>query len=121
MKKEITLSNVLAYIQGHIREWLFYSKRWNRLLPLHVYEQINYRIFIMNKTCYENGECVLCGCATPALQMANKTCKGACYPIMMNKKDWNIYKREYNIQFNYWNISKPREFELRISTKKIKK
>ena len=117
MKAKITFKNVCAFIQGHIREKLFYSKRWNWLLPLHIFEQINYRLFVMNKECYSNGECVMCGCATPALQMANKTCDAKCYPIMVDETDWVIYKREYNIEFRYWNSAKPREFELRISHK----
>lgn len=119
MKAEVNWTNIKAYIQGHVREKLFYSKRWSWLLPLHIFEQINYRIFVMNKTCYVNGECIHCGCATPVLQMANKTCEGKCYPIMMDETDWHIYKREYNIEFKYWNSSKPREFELRITHKKF--
>lgn len=115
MKAEVNLSNIKAYIQGKVREKLYYSKRFNWLLPLHIFEQINYRIFVMNKECYTNGECVQCGCETPALQMANKICKGKCYPYMMNATDWHIYKREYNIEFKYWNPTRPREFELRIS------
>ena len=78
MKAKINFSNIKAYIQGNLREKLFYSKRFNCLLPLHIFEQINYRLFVMNKTCYSNGECVECGCATPALQMANKSCEQSC-------------------------------------------
>lgn len=115
MKAKINLSNIIAYIQGHTREFLFYSKYFNKLLPLHIFEQINYRLFVMKKECYSNGECVHCGCSTPALQMANKSCDGICYPVMLDKTDWFIYKREYNIEFNYWNSSKSREFELRIT------
>ena len=117
MKAKITFKNICAFIQGHVREKLFYSKRFNWLLPLHIFEQINYRLFVMNKGCLSNGECVKCGCATPALQMANKTCDGLCYPVMLDATDWHIYKREYNIEFNYWNSSKSRQFELRITHK----
>jgi hypothetical protein len=115
MKAKITFENIKAYIQGNIRQRLFYSKRWNWLLSLHMFEQINYRLFVMNKQCYSNGECIECGCSTPGLQMANKACEGKCYPVMMNETDWLIYKREYNIEFKYGNKSKSREFELRIS------
>ena len=118
-KEKVNWANIKAYIQGHVREWLFYSKHFSWLLPLHIFEQINYRIFVMNKECYTNGECIHCGCSTPALKMADKTCKGKCYPVMMDATDWHIYKREYNIEFRYWNSSKPREFELRISHKKF--
>ena len=120
MKAKITFSNVCAFIQGHIREQLFFSTWFNWLLPLHIFEQINYRLFVMNKVCYGNGECIQCGCATPALQMANKACHGKCYPAMLSDTDWFIYKREYNIEFKYLNSSKPREFELRITHKKVK-
>ena len=115
MKAKVNLSNIVAYIQGHIREKIFYSKRLNWLLPLHIFEQINYRLFVMNKECYTNGECVHCGCTTPALQMANKACDGKCYPSMLNETNWFIYKSNNNIEFKYWNSDKPREFELRIS------
>lgn len=115
MKAKINFKNIVAYLQGHIREWLFYSKNLNWLLPLHIFEQINYRLFVMRKECFSNGECVLCGCATPALQMANKTCEGICYPVMLSETDWHIYKREYNIEFKYWDIKTSREFELRIT------
>jgi hypothetical protein len=121
MKAKVNWTNIKAYIQGKVREKLFYSKQFNWLLPLHVFEQINYRLFVMNKACYENGECVECGCATPALQMANKTCDGICYPVMLDETDWLIYKREYNIEFRYWNLTKSREFELRITHKKTRR
>lgn len=115
MKAKVNYINIKAYIQGHVREWLFYSKRLNWLIPLHIFEQINYRIFVMNGTCYSNGECVECGCPTPALQMADKPCDGACYPEMKDSTDWEIYKRVNSIEFKYWNSDRPREFELRIS------
>lgn len=115
MKATVNYKNIKAYLQGHIREWLFYNKIFNRLIPLHVFEQINYRLFVMNKTCYANGECVECGCTTPALQMADKACAGACYPPMMDDTDWFIYKRENFVEFRYLNSDKPREFELTVS------
>lgn len=46
----------------------------------------------MNKACYENGECVICGCQTTALQMANKACDQPCYPEMMDKKLWRNFR-----------------------------
>ena len=53
MKATITPKNVWAYIQGKTRYKLFYSKYFNRLLPLHIFEQINYRIFVMDKDHFE--------------------------------------------------------------------
>jgi hypothetical protein len=116
-KKKYSWVNIKAYLQGHIRMWLFYSPKFSWLIPLYIYEQINYRLFVMDKECYNNGECKECGCATPALQMADKACKGKCYPEILDETDWHIYKRENNIDFRYWSKNKPRDFELRISHK----
>jgi hypothetical protein len=46
----------------------------------------------MKKECYDNGECIMCGCSTTALQMCNKACEGKCYPAMMDKKMWVKFK-----------------------------
>lgn len=115
MKARITFKNVCAFLQGHMREKLYYNRRLNWLLSDHIFEQISYRLFVMNKECLSNGECIMCGCSTPALQMANKTCEARCYPYMMDATDWHIYKREYSIEFKYLNPTRPRDFELRIT------
>jgi hypothetical protein len=47
----------------------------------------------MDKNCFYNGSCHMCGCETTALQMANKSCKKPCYPAMMNRKEWKTYMR----------------------------
>lgn len=114
MKEPVTWNNIKSYIQGNFRMWLYYSKRLNFLLPLHIFEQIAYRLFKMKKECFTNGACLKCGCATPALQMADKACLGQCYPAMMTETEWANYKRFQSIEFRYWNKLKPREFELRI-------
>lgn len=51
----------------------------------------------MQKSCYKNGSCDMCGCHTTALQMANKSCDKPCYPPMMSKKDWGLFKLTRNI------------------------
>jgi hypothetical protein len=108
-----------AFIEGKFRKKLFYSKWFGRFLPLHIFEQINYRIFVMNRECLSKGACIECGCPTPDLQMANGACEGKCYPDMMDATDWHIYKQKRQIEFRYWDTSKPREFELRITHKPI--
>lgn len=77
------------YLQGWYRYRLFYSNRYEFLIRKHILEQIDYRIYEMDIECYEAGECKKCGCATTALQMANKSCLGECYPVMMSKSKWN--------------------------------
>lgn len=97
MKKWI--NNIFAYHIGWIRYYLFYSRTFGRFMRTHIREQINNRIKVMNKDCYEQGSCTQCGCATPALQMANKPCEGDCYPKMQNKMDWELDKitKELNL------------------------
>lgn len=111
-KKEINWENVKAYIQGKTRYYLYYSKRLKWLLPKHVFEQITYRIFVMDQDCYSLGSCQLCGCETPALQMADKACDKPCYPEMMTKEDWAYYKYFNKVDFTYYNDG---TFSLRIS------
>lgn len=88
MKSKLNLKNIIAYVQGWIRFYLYYHPRLKFLIRKHIREQIDFRIKYMDKECYENGSCKLCGCATTALQMANKSCDKPCYPPILNKKDW---------------------------------
>ena len=111
---DITPKNVKAYIQGNLRMFFYYNPILRFLLPLHIYEQINYRLFVMDKECYTNGACLKCGCATPALQMADKKCLGDCYPEMMDASKWTNHKKYNKIDFRYTDLKK-REFDLRIT------
>lgn len=96
MKSKVTLRNVISYIQGNIRYKLFYSKHWRWLLCNHIEEQIEARIVSMNPQCYEQGSCVICGCTTTALQMANKACDKPCYPTMMSSLNWQLMKEGFD-------------------------
>ena len=87
MKAKINLKNIIAFCQGILRYQVYYSS-FKFLIRKHIREQISFRINSMRRTCFNNGECEECGCSTTALQMANKTCDGICYPPMMNKKQW---------------------------------
>ena len=104
------LKNIISYVQGHIRYRLYYS-RFKFLIRPHIREQIEYRINSMDPVCYEKGSCIMCGCTTTALQMANKSCDKPCYPTMMDKKSWNIAKKtlhckELNMEWKFNNILK---------------
>lgn len=102
--KDITLKNILAYNQGTIRYKLYYSKRFRRLIRKHIREQIEFRIEVMDRSCYENGSCKLCGCKTTALQMANKACDKPCYPPMMDKGCWKDFLNHImvGVKGAYW-------------------
>lgn len=85
------IQNILSYIQGHVRYKLYYSV-FKFLIRKHIKEQINYRIDAMEIKCYLNGSCIMCGCKTLHLQMANKACDKPCYPSMLSKKKWKEFK-----------------------------
>lgn len=89
---QINYKNVKAYIQGNLRYKLYYS-RFKFLIPEYILEQIDCRIESMNRECLDRGSCVMCGCQTTHLQMANKACAGDCYPDMLIKKQWCYFKK----------------------------
>ena len=88
MKK---ILDIYYYIQGWTRYYLYY--KYSFLMRKHIKEQIQYRIISMDNTCFSNGNCKMCGCATTALQMCNKQCDKPCYPKILNRKKWNAVKK----------------------------
>lgn len=69
-------------MQGYGRLWLR-KKGW---LSQSICEKVDKRIELA-KECYDNTECLACGCDTPALFYCNKACEApeyldrpACYP-----------------------------------------
>ena len=88
----------LFYLQGHIRYMLYY--RCPFLMRRHIKEQIDMRIEMMNKECLQRGSCVICGCKTTHLQMANKICDGNCYPRLFSKEEWKNLKYKGDVILN---------------------
>lgn len=91
-KYNITFKNIKAYAQGNYR--LFLDK-FDKL-DSHIKEQVIYRESIADPECKAIGECK-CGCPIPDLFYADKTCEDSCYPVLMNKSEWNKYKQDNNI------------------------
>lgn len=88
------IRDIYSYYIGNLRYYLYYSKNFKWLIRSHIIEQIDLRIEEwMDRECLNNGECKICGCITPALQMANKSCDKPCYPPMMNKTQWDFFKK----------------------------
>lgn len=91
LKGEYTCAEIIDYFRGNIRYYLYYSKYMSWLLPEYIGDQINMRVKLMNPECYNKGECVVCGCKTLNLQMANKSCDDNCYPPIFNKSTWKRF------------------------------
>ena len=66
----------------------------------HIYEQIELRIKWMDQECYHAGSCKICGCETTALQMCSRACDKPCYPPMMDKYQWELFKKYHQISFD---------------------
>jgi len=92
MKATLNLLNIKSYLVGNFR-YKVYKTEFQWLIRKHIKEQIDWRIEVMNPECYHLGSCTLCGCATTALQMANKACDKPCYPPIMNSIEWYIFKQ----------------------------
>lgn len=93
IKGEMSWNNVWYFIQGHVREKLYYSK-FKFLIRKHIREQFEFRLEVMNKDCYNSGQCKICGCDIPALTLSDKSCEGNCYPKMKSKKNWEKVKNK---------------------------
>ena len=117
--EEVSIKNIYYYLQGWFRYYFYYS-RFKFLIRKHIREQITYRINSIDKECYNNGSCKMCGCQVTALQMANKQCDKPCYPKMLSKKEWNIAK--INFYYNDWLINNNQKtFEICVGNSKINK
>lgn len=93
-----SVSDVIDYFRGMFRYHCYYSKKkWIRnLIPCYIKEQIDFRIKVMDRECYNSGSCKMCGCMTTALQMANKSCEKPCYPPIVNKRLWYKWTTKTN-------------------------
>ncbi len=89
----------LPHIWAVIQSW------FRSLLPVkkHVKEQIIWRrgqVALKSPECWKEGHCIQCGCFIVAKTTADMGCENEpfCYPEMMNKKDWENYKKQNNIK-----------------------
>lgn len=90
-RAKLTLRNALGYLQGN----------WRRLgVATHLWEQAIWRR-TKAPECMEKGECIYCGCEMIGKTLEDRGCENPeryCYPDMMNKKDWEKYKKDKDIK-----------------------
>lgn len=93
--------DVSNYLLAKYRLKCYYNHLLAWLIRPHIKEQINFRVEVMmDKECYYRGQCKLCGCATPDLQFANKTCEGNCYPPLVGRLTWQQFAFKGSIVSN---------------------
>lgn len=104
IKAKINLVNIIAYLQGNYRYYIYYEPNLKFLMRKYIRDQIDYRITVMDKDCFNSGSCKLCGCTTTKLQMADKACDKPCYPKMMDEKQWSNFKGELSKAIRYFKV-----------------
>ena len=106
MPTEVRLIDVWWYIQGTTRMILYLRAPY--LLRSHIIDQFHERI-VKAEECYKKGSCKFCGCTTPDVFFSNKPCslseltlanrvalfntREICYDKMLNKKQYEEYKK----------------------------
>ena len=105
MAKRSKIRKILDYLVGNYRHFLYYRPFLKkRFMRQHIAEQIFYRIKSMDKKCFYEASCKECGCKCTELQMCNSPCEGGCYPEMLDKFGWKVFKsatiNRYYIQLN---------------------
>jgi hypothetical protein len=105
-----------------LAERLGCKMNWNKLvhslLSNYIRQQIQIRIW-SSVPCIEVGQCKICKCSTPALQMANKACEKPCYPAMLSKKDWEEFYGDGEHTPVKWYLDKSTNLEWTIFDKKF--
>lgn len=105
MKKKI--NNVISYLVGNYRYFIYHKPKLRFLIRTHIQEQYKLRVKLMNPECYKQGSCVACGCVTTKLQFANKSCDRGCYPKMLDRTTWDMFKNtiiKYKDEMGIWKI-----------------
>lgn len=99
---DFTLKNIYAYIQA---KWRILISKFPGFFKStdYVQEQILFRQQIANPECLNSGKC-FCNCKMPDMLYADKSCDRNCYPVMMDKETWYLYKQQIidnNIAIKY--------------------
>lgn len=95
LKEILNLNNIKSFIVGNS---LYYYDMMIGL-PEYYKEQVIYRMDKCKDDCLPNGECIKCGCPTIKKMMNPESCNGGeRFPDIMNKEDWEEFKKENNIE-----------------------
>jgi predicted nucleic acid-binding Zn ribbon protein len=71
--------------------------------PKHIDEQSIWRLSQVKEKspeCIQHLHCVICGCDIQEKSFENNGCDEGCYPPMMNKEDWENFKKSNQIQIS---------------------
>ena len=114
------LVDINDYYSNSFKDRFYYQycKFIQHLLLPHIRQQIEIRIK-SSLPCISEGQCTICKCSTPALQMANKACDKPCYPAMLSKKDWEEFYGNGEHTPIKWHLDKTTNLEWTIFDNKF--
>ncbi len=95
IKDIFNIHNIGSFIEGNAK--YFYDNLIG--LPEHIKEQVIWRLSKCEDDCVKTGKCKVCGCPTHKKVFVTESCNnGERFPNMMNKEEWENYKKENNIE-----------------------
>lgn len=95
LKEILNSKNIKSYIEGNSK--YFYNEFIG--LPEYIQEQIAYRLNICKDDCVVNGKCIYCQCPPNKKAFVKESCNnGIRFPNLMNKSDWEKFKRKNKIE-----------------------
>lgn len=87
--------NIKGFFQGHLRA----LKAEYGSVEKHILEQAAWRMTVAKKECVEKDQCQGCGCFPMHDKvLEDRPCEGKCYPYMMSKLEWALFKLNNNIK-----------------------
>lgn len=93
---QINPKNIKGFLQGNFRKFM---EDYPGIIGDHIYEQVQYRLGIMDENCLKNKQCP-CTCSVPNKQYEDRQCENKCYGDMLSKENWEQFKKENNITKN---------------------
>lgn len=95
LRDVLNTKKIKSFIEGNFK----YLQREMGGLPLHIEEQVAWRLSLCYNDCVPNGKCKECNCPTEKKILVKESCNyGERFPDMMNEKDWEQYKKDNNIE-----------------------
>jgi len=93
IKELFNIKNIASYIEGNSK--YFFDKLNPE--PQYLREQRLYRLSLCQEDCLVTGKCIICGCPPKKKVFVNESCNKDRFPDIMDKEDWENFKRKNNI------------------------
>lgn len=90
-KPKYTLDNVLSFLEGNTK---YYMNKLHEA-PIHIQEQVTYRLSLCKDDCLVENKCIKCGCPPEKKAFVKKSCNPDRFGDMMGRDEWEKFKRSH--------------------------